>query len=165
MPLLRYSPGPFTVPDFHQPEFSRIELNVFNSFTHPGIYDVHHSIAGLYHGRVGILVDFRILKDSGCIPVLSIFRNRKIQRGSVSFAGIFRCFDMVIYQQMAPVGEAYAVKAGIIIVLVLAFFRFPSRTEEIGGKYNASVTYWSDHTELSYSDESGLHTSSYFDEK
>jgi len=53
----------------------------------------------------------------------------------------------------------------ITIVSALSFFRFLSRTEDIGGKYNASVTYWNDHSELSYTDESGLHTSSYFDDE
>jgi asparagine N-glycosylation enzyme membrane subunit Stt3 len=54
----------------------------------------------------------------------------------------------------------------VIVTAVLAFSFFPFTTsiENIGGKYNAVVTHWGDRVQLSYTDESGHHVSSYFDD-
>jgi asparagine N-glycosylation enzyme membrane subunit Stt3 len=54
----------------------------------------------------------------------------------------------------------------VIITLVLgfSFFPFPASVENIGGKYNAVVTHWADRVQLVYTDESGQHVSSYFDD-
>jgi asparagine N-glycosylation enzyme membrane subunit Stt3 len=54
----------------------------------------------------------------------------------------------------------------VIITAVLAFSFFPFTTsiENIGGKYDAVVTHWGDRIQLSYTDESGHHVSSYFDD-
>ena len=35
--------------------------------------------------------------------------------------------------------------------------------ENIGGKYNANLSFWEDHTEMEYADESGKHSELYFD--
>jgi asparagine N-glycosylation enzyme membrane subunit Stt3 len=54
----------------------------------------------------------------------------------------------------------------VIVTAVLAFSFFPFTTsiENIGGKYNAVVTHWGDRVKLAYTDESGHHVSSYFDD-
>jgi asparagine N-glycosylation enzyme membrane subunit Stt3 len=59
-----------------------------------------------------------------------------------------------------------AVAAVIIIAVVLAVSFQPVATsiDPIGGKYDATVTHYTDHTELSYIDESGQHSSSNFDQ-
>jgi asparagine N-glycosylation enzyme membrane subunit Stt3 len=52
----------------------------------------------------------------------------------------------------------------ITVVLSFSFFPFPTNVENIGGKYNAVVTHWGDRVQLAYTDESGHHVSSYFDD-
>lgn len=49
-------------------------------------------------------------------------------------------------------------------VLAFSFYPIPTNIENIGGKYNAVVTQWSDHTQLTYTDETGQHNSTYFDD-
>jgi asparagine N-glycosylation enzyme membrane subunit Stt3 len=53
----------------------------------------------------------------------------------------------------------------IIVTLVLAFSIHPFQTsvKEIGGKYDAIARYWGDSVLLTYTDESGSHSSSHFD--
>lgn len=53
--------------------------------------------------------------------------------------------------------------AVITVVLSYSFYPSPISVDNIGGKYNASITYWNDHLQLTYTDEMGLHVSSYFD--
>lgn len=57
-----------------------------------------------------------------------------------------------------------ATLAIITFVLAFSFYPFPTNIENIGGKYNAVVTHWTDRIQLSYTDESGHHVSSYFDD-
>jgi len=57
-----------------------------------------------------------------------------------------------------------AALAIITVVLAFSFFPFPTSIENIGGKYNAVVTHWGDRVQLAYTDESGRHFSSYFDD-
>lgn len=57
-----------------------------------------------------------------------------------------------------------AALAIITVVLAFSFFPFPTSVENIGGKYNAVVTHWGDRVQLAYTDESGHHVSSYFDD-
>ncbi len=52
----------------------------------------------------------------------------------------------------------------VTVVLAFSFFPFPTSVENIGGKYNAVVTHWADHNQLTYTDESGNHISNYFDD-
>lgn len=52
----------------------------------------------------------------------------------------------------------------ITVVLVVSFFPFSISVDNIGGKYNAVVTHTTNGVQLKYTDESGTHTSSYFDE-
>jgi asparagine N-glycosylation enzyme membrane subunit Stt3 len=52
----------------------------------------------------------------------------------------------------------------ITVVLGFSFFPFQTSVENIGGKYNAVVTHWTDRVQLAYTDESGQHISSYFDD-
>ena len=52
----------------------------------------------------------------------------------------------------------------VTVVLAFSFFPFPTSVENIGGKYNAVVTHWTDHNQLTYTDESGNHISNYFDD-
>lgn len=52
----------------------------------------------------------------------------------------------------------------VTLVLVFSFYPFPTRVEDIGGRYNATVTYWYSHVQLAYTDETGHHVSSYFDD-
>jgi asparagine N-glycosylation enzyme membrane subunit Stt3 len=49
-------------------------------------------------------------------------------------------------------------------VVAFSFHPIPTSTENIGGKYNAVVTHWTDHTQLTYTDETGQHNSTYFDD-
>ena len=51
----------------------------------------------------------------------------------------------------------------IIVVLAFSFHPVPTIVDNIGGKYNAVVTQWTDHTQLTYTDETGQHNSTYFD--
>ena len=53
----------------------------------------------------------------------------------------------------------------VTVVLAFSFFPFATSVENIGGKYNAVVTHWADHNQLTYTDESGNHISNYFDDK
>lgn len=53
----------------------------------------------------------------------------------------------------------------VTVVLAFSFYPNPTRVEYIGGKYNATVTYWSSHVQLAYTDETGHHVSGYFDEQ
>ncbi len=53
----------------------------------------------------------------------------------------------------------------ITTVVALSFYPLANSVDNIGGKYQAAITHFSDHSELSYTDESGQHTSKYFDEK
>ena len=50
----------------------------------------------------------------------------------------------------------------ITVVLAFSFYPFPTNVENIGGKYNAVVTHWTDRVQLAYTDESGSHVSSNF---
>jgi asparagine N-glycosylation enzyme membrane subunit Stt3 len=53
----------------------------------------------------------------------------------------------------------------VTAVLAFSFYPLPTRVEDIGGKYDAVVTYWSNgHVQLTYTDETGHHVSSYFDD-
>jgi asparagine N-glycosylation enzyme membrane subunit Stt3 len=52
----------------------------------------------------------------------------------------------------------------VSVVLAFSFFPFTNSIENIGGKYDAVVTHWGDRVQLSYTDESGHHVSSYFDD-
>lgn len=58
-----------------------------------------------------------------------------------------------------------AIAAVILIAAVVAVYNTPQivSTDQIGGKYNTAVTYWTDHTELTYTDETGQHSLTYFD--
>jgi len=51
----------------------------------------------------------------------------------------------------------------IIVVLAFSFHPVSTSVDNIGGKYNAVVTQWTDHTQLTYTDETGQHNSTYFD--
>jgi asparagine N-glycosylation enzyme membrane subunit Stt3 len=59
-----------------------------------------------------------------------------------------------------------AVAAVVIIAVVLAVSFQPVATnvDYIGGKYDATITHYTDHSELTYTDESGQHSSSNFDD-
>jgi uncharacterized membrane protein len=59
-----------------------------------------------------------------------------------------------------------AVAAVIIVAVVVAVSFQPVVTsvDHIGGKYDAAVTHYTDRTELTYTDESGQHSSSNFDD-
>ena len=60
------------------------------------------------------------------------------------------------------------ITAVLIVTVVLAFSFYPiqTRVEHIGGKYDATVTYWSNgNVQLAYTDESGHHVSDYFDDQ
>ena len=52
----------------------------------------------------------------------------------------------------------------VTAVLAFSFFPVPTSVDNIGGKYNAVVTQWTDHTQLTYTDETGHHNSTYFDD-
>jgi len=53
----------------------------------------------------------------------------------------------------------------VSIVLAFSFYPFPTSVENIGGKYNAVVTHWSNgQVQLAYTDETGHHVSDYFDD-
>jgi asparagine N-glycosylation enzyme membrane subunit Stt3 len=58
-----------------------------------------------------------------------------------------------------------AVAAVIIIAAVVAVSFQPQQitTDTIGGRYNAVVTYWADHSQLVYTDETSQHTLNFFD--
>ena len=59
-----------------------------------------------------------------------------------------------------------AIAAVIIITAVGAIVFSPQKlgTDVIGGKYNAVATRYTDHTQLTYTDETGDHSQNYFDE-
>lgn len=59
-----------------------------------------------------------------------------------------------------------AVAAIAVIVAAVAFSFYPSplSIDNLGGKYNATLTRWSDHVQLTYTDETGQHSSAYFDD-
>ena len=57
-----------------------------------------------------------------------------------------------------------AALAIITVVLVASFFPFSTGVDNIGGKYNTVVTHTTNGVQLKYTDESGTHTSSNFDE-
>jgi asparagine N-glycosylation enzyme membrane subunit Stt3 len=59
-----------------------------------------------------------------------------------------------------------AVVAIAVIVATVFYSLYPSpiSVDKIGGKYNATVTHWTDRVQLTYTDETGEHTSSYFDD-
>jgi Uncharacterized membrane protein len=59
-----------------------------------------------------------------------------------------------------------AVAAVIIIAAVVAVSFQPQQisTDNIGGRYNAVVTHYTDRTEFTYTDEAGQHTLQYFDD-
>lgn len=52
----------------------------------------------------------------------------------------------------------------ITIVIVASFNPFATSVENIGGKYNAVVTHMTSGVKLEYTDETGHHVSSYFDD-
>jgi asparagine N-glycosylation enzyme membrane subunit Stt3 len=52
----------------------------------------------------------------------------------------------------------------IAAALSYSLYPIPTSIESIGGKYNTVVTWWGDRVQLSYTDESGHHVSSYFDD-
>lgn len=58
-----------------------------------------------------------------------------------------------------------AIVAVIIIAAVVAVSFSPQilSTDVIGGKYNAVATHYTDHTQLTYTDETGDHSQNYFD--
>jgi asparagine N-glycosylation enzyme membrane subunit Stt3 len=58
-----------------------------------------------------------------------------------------------------------AIAAVITITTVVAVSFQPQQitTDTIGGRYNAVVTYWTDHSQLVYTDEAGQHTLQFFD--
>ncbi len=60
---------------------------------------------------------------------------------------------------------AAAAIAVIAVVLASSFYPFQTSADNIGGKYNAVVTKWTDHTQLTYVDETGQHVSNYFEDK
>jgi asparagine N-glycosylation enzyme membrane subunit Stt3 len=51
----------------------------------------------------------------------------------------------------------------ITVVLAFSFHPIPTSVDNIGGKYSAVVTLWTDHAQLTYTDETGQHNSTYFD--
>ena len=59
-----------------------------------------------------------------------------------------------------------AIVSVIIIAAVFAVSFSPQilSTDVIGGKYNAVATHYTDHTQLTYTDETGEHSQNYFDE-
>jgi asparagine N-glycosylation enzyme membrane subunit Stt3 len=57
-----------------------------------------------------------------------------------------------------------AALAIITVVLAFSFYPFPTSVDNIGGKYNVVVTHWAGRVQLAYTDESGNHVSSYFDD-
>ena len=59
-----------------------------------------------------------------------------------------------------------AVTAVVIVAIVVAvsFQPIVTNVNRIGGKYDATVTQYTDHIELTYTDESGKHNSSNFDD-
>jgi asparagine N-glycosylation enzyme membrane subunit Stt3 len=59
---------------------------------------------------------------------------------------------------------AIASLAIVAVVLSFSFYPFPTSVDNIGGKYNAVVTHWTDHTQLKYTDQTGQHASSNFDD-
>lgn len=53
----------------------------------------------------------------------------------------------------------------VAVVIAFSFYPFPTSVEHIGGKYNAVVTHWANgQVQLAYTDETGHHVSSYFDD-
>jgi len=67
------------------------------------------------------------------------------------------------------------VKKGFLIIAIIAivviaavvtysFYPAPISTDKIGGKYDATVTRWTDRVQLTYTDQTGEHTSNYFDD-
>jgi len=58
------------------------------------------------------------------------------------------------------------VVAVAVIAATVAYSLYPSpiSVDKIGGKYDATVTHWTDRVQLTYTDETGEHTSSYFDD-
>jgi len=59
---------------------------------------------------------------------------------------------------------AVAAIAVIVATVAFSFYPYPISIDNIGGKYNATITHWSDHVQLTYTDKTGQHTSSYFDD-
>jgi asparagine N-glycosylation enzyme membrane subunit Stt3 len=59
-----------------------------------------------------------------------------------------------------------AVVAIVVIsaVIVYSLYPAPISIDEIGGKYAATVTHWVNRVQLTYTDETGEHTSEYFDD-
>jgi asparagine N-glycosylation enzyme membrane subunit Stt3 len=59
-----------------------------------------------------------------------------------------------------------AVAAIAVIAATVAYSLYPDpiSTDNIGGKYDATVTHWTDRVQLTYTDETGEHTSGYFDD-
>lgn len=59
-----------------------------------------------------------------------------------------------------------AIATVIIIAAVGAVVFSPQKlgTDVIGGKYNAVMTHYTDHTQLTYTDETGDHSQNYFDD-
>jgi asparagine N-glycosylation enzyme membrane subunit Stt3 len=54
----------------------------------------------------------------------------------------------------------------ISVVLAFSFDPFPTSVENIGGKYDAVVSHWANgNVQLAYTDETGHHVSSYFDDR
>jgi asparagine N-glycosylation enzyme membrane subunit Stt3 len=59
-----------------------------------------------------------------------------------------------------------AIVAVVIVVAALAvtFNSLPTRVDAIGGKYSSTVTHYTDHAQLTYTDETGQHSQNYFDD-
>jgi len=51
----------------------------------------------------------------------------------------------------------------VIAVLVCSIYSFQSTVKEINGKYNATINYWYACVQLTYTDETGFHSSFNFD--
>jgi asparagine N-glycosylation enzyme membrane subunit Stt3 len=71
-----------------------------------------------------------------------------------------------VYKLKAKPFIIVAIAAVIIIAAIGAIMFSPQKlgTEVIGGKYNAAVTRYTDHTQLTYTDESDEHSQNYFDD-
>jgi hypothetical protein len=65
-----------------------------------------------------------------------------------------------VYKLKAKPFIIVAIAAVIIIAAIGAILFSPQKldTEVIGGKYNAAVTRYTDHAQLTYTDESGEHS-------
>jgi asparagine N-glycosylation enzyme membrane subunit Stt3 len=71
-----------------------------------------------------------------------------------------------VYKLKAKLIIIVAIAAILLVAAVVAVYSTPQivSTDGIGGKYNAVVTHWTDHAELTYTDETGAHSQNYFDD-